>query len=224
MPWVRSPAVIDVVLPVLDEVAALPRVLASLPPGYRGIVVDNGSTDGSAEVARSLGATVVEEPERGFGSACATGLAAASTEIVCFMDCDGSLDGADLPRLTAPLLGREQDLVIGRRRPLPGSWPAHAALANRVLAAIVRRRTGLPLRDLGPMRAVRREALGDLGMTDRRFGWPLEMVLRAARADWRVLEVDVPYAPRLGRSKVTGTLRGTVRAVRDMRRVSRELR
>lgn len=215
---------IDVVLPVLDEAAALPGVLASLPAGYRPIVVDNGSSDGSAALARSLGAAVVDEPVRGFGAACAAGLAAAEAEIVCFMDCDGSLDGADLPRVTSPIGSGAQDLVLGRRRPTAGSWPVHAALANKVLAAGVRHRTGLPLRDVGPMRAMRRNALIDLGMTDRRFGWPLEMVLRAAHAGWRVLEVDVPYAPRVGRSKVTGTVRGTARTVIDMQRVGRALR
>lgn len=215
---------IDVVLPVLDEADALPSVLASLLPGYRAIVVDNGSSDGSAGVARSLGATVVDEPRRGFGAACAAGLAAAEAEIVCFMDCDGSLDGADLPRVAGPVASGAQELVLGRRRPAAGSWPAHAAFANAVLAAEVRRRTGLALRDLGPMRATRRTALIDLGMTDRRFGWPLEMVLRAARAGWRVAEVDVPYAPRVGRSKVTGTVRGTALTVFDMQRIGRSLR
>ena len=150
---------IDVVLPVLDEAAALPRVLASLLPGYRAIVVDNGSSDGSAGVARALGATVVDEPHRGFGAACAAGLAVAEAEIVCFMDCDGSLDGADLPRVAGPVASGAQDLVLGRRRAEAGSWPVHAAIANAVLAAGVRRRTGLPIRDLGPMRAVRRTAL-----------------------------------------------------------------
>jgi dTDP-L-rhamnose 4-epimerase len=216
--------VIDVVLPVLDEAAALPRVLASLPSGYRPIVVDNGSTDGSAALARAHGASVVHEPQRGFGAACATGLAVAEAEIVCFMDCDGSLDGADLPCVATPVASGAQDLVLGRRRAAAGAWPAHAALANTVLAAAVRRRTGLAIRDLGPMRAVRRTSLLDLGMIDRRFGWPLEMVLRAAHAGWRVLEVDVPYAPRVGRSKVTGTVRGSARAVMDMQRVGRALR
>jgi dTDP-L-rhamnose 4-epimerase len=216
--------VIDVVLPVLDEAAALPGVIASLPPGYRPIVVDNGSTDGSGSVARSLGARVVDEPQRGFGAACAAGLAVASAGVVCFMDCDGSLDGGDLPQVAGPVVAGTHDLVLGRRRAAAGAWPVHAAVANVVLAAGVRRRTGLPLRDLGPMRAARRDALLGLGMVDRRFGWPLEMVLRAARAGWRVDEVDVPYAPRVGRSKVTGTVRGTARAVRDMQRVGRALR
>jgi glycosyltransferase involved in cell wall biosynthesis len=216
--------VVDVVLPVLDEAAALPVVLSSLPSDVRPIVVDNGSTDGSAAVARRLGATVVDEPERGFGAACSAGLAAATAELVCFMDCDGSLDGADLSRVWAPVRAGEADLVLGRRVPEPGALAAHAALANRVLAARVRRRTGAPVRDLGPMRAVRRVDLLDLGMLDRRFGWPLEMVLRAGMAGWRVREVDVPYRTRIGRSKVTGTLRGTARTIRDMHRIDRALR
>jgi hypothetical protein len=140
------------------------------------------------------------------------------------MDCDGSLDGADLPTVCAPVLGGDADLVMGRRMATRGAFPPHAALANRVLAARVRRRTGAPVRDLGPMRAMRRRDLAELGMTDRRFGWPLEMVLRAAQAGWRVREVDVPYAPRLGRSKVTGTVKGTAQAIRDMRRIERALR
>lgn len=216
--------VIDVVLPVLDEAGALPKVLASIPPGYRAIVVDNGSIDGSADIACRLGATVVDEPRRGFGAACAAGLAAARSEVVCFMDCDGSLDGVDLPRVAGPVVRGEADLVLGRRRADRGAWPVHAALANRALATGVRRRTGMTLRDLGPMRAARRAALDELGMADLRFGWPLEMVLRAAHAGWRVDEVDVRYAPRIGRSKVTGTVGGTWRAIHDMRRVARSLR
>lgn len=215
---------IDVILPVLDEAGALPTVLASIPAGYRAIVVDNGSTDGSAAIARRLGATVVDEPRRGFGAACAAGLAAARSEVVCFMDCDGSLDGVDLPRVADPVTRGDADLVLGRRRAERGAWPVHAALANRALATGVRRRTGMVLRDLGPMRATRRTALDGLGMADLRFGWPLEMVLRASHAGWRVDEVDVRYAPRIGRSKVTGTVRGTWRAIHDMRRVAQALR
>ena len=206
---------IDVVLPVLDEVDAIPRVLASIPSSYRAIVVDNGSTDDSAVVAAACGARVVHEPRRGFGSACFAGLLAAEHDVVCFMDCDGSLDGADLPRVADPVLAGA-DLVLGARVATPGAWPLHARLANRVLAAEVRRRTGLALFDLGPMRAARREALLALELRDRRFGWPLEMVVRAAQARWRIAEVEVPYRPRVGASKVTGTVRGTVRTVHDM--------
>jgi glycosyltransferase involved in cell wall biosynthesis len=211
--------VIDVVLPALDEAAALPGLLTRLPSGYRAIVVDNGSTDGTPDVARAHGATVIAESVRGFGAACFAGLCAARADIVCFMDADGSLDPADLDLVVAPVIAGRADLVLGARQPQRGAWPAHARTANRVLAAELRRRTGRTLTDLGPMRAARREPLLALGIADRRSGWPLEMVLRAARAGWHVEEVPVPYAPRIGRSKVTGTVRGTLQAVRDMRRV-----
>jgi len=206
----------DVVLPVLDERDALPWVLERVPPDYVPIVVDNGSSDGSGELAERLGAQVVREPRRGFGAACWSGLAAARAEVVCFMDCDASFDPRQLPRVADPVTAGRCDLVLGARAPAPGAWPAHARAANAVLAWELRRRAGVPLRDLGPMRAARREALLALGIADRRFGWPLEMVLRAAAAGWRIDEVAVDYHPREGRSKVTGTVRGTLRAVRDM--------
>ncbi len=212
---------IDVILPVLNESAVIPRVVRSLPSGYRAIVVDNGSTDDSAAVARSCGAVVISEPQRGFGAACHAGLCAATTDIVAFMDCDGSLDGGDLPGVVASVLAGESDLVLGARIARRGAWPIHARLANRVLAYEIRRRTGLLLRDLGPMRAARREPLVALGIADRRFGWPLEMVVLAHRAGWIVTELDVPYANRVGTSKVTGTLLGTARTVRDMAAVLR---
>jgi glycosyltransferase involved in cell wall biosynthesis len=182
-------------------------------------VVDNGSTDGTAAVARDHGATVIEETRRGFGAACFAGLCAATTDVVCFMDADGSLDPRRLELVAGPVVEGWTDLVLGARRPQRGAWPAHARAANWALATEVRRRTGASMSDLGPMRAARRVPLLGLGIADRRSGWPLEMVLRAARAGWRIDEVPVPYAPRIGRSKVTGTVRGTVQAVRDMRRV-----
>jgi glycosyltransferase involved in cell wall biosynthesis len=206
----------DVIIPVLDEAAALPWVLSRIPAGYAAIVVDNGSGDGSADVAAAHGARVVAEPRRGFGAACFAGLAAARAEVVCFMDGDGSLDPAELPRVAAPVLAGAADLVLGARRAVPGAWPLPARAANRALALELGRRTGLRLRDLGPMRAGRRRELLALGIADRRFGWPLEMVVRARRAGWRIAEVPVAYGPRTGRSKVTGTVGGFVRTVRDM--------
>ncbi len=143
----------------------------------------------------------------------------ATAPVVCFCDADASLDPQQLERVLAPLLAGTADLVLGRRRPAPGAWPWHARAANRVLARHLSRRTGVPLRDLGPMRAARREDLLALELTDRRFGYPLEMVVSAIAAGWRVAEVDVDYLPRSGRSKVTGTVRGTVRTVQDMRAV-----
>ena len=220
-----------VVLPCLDEAAALPQVLAGLPSGYRAIVADNESTDGSADVARGLGALVVQASPRGFGAACHAGLLAADAlgldpddDVICFADADGSLDLRQLPRVADPVLAGAADLVLGRRRPTTrGAWPPHARVGNAVLARSIRRRTGYDVHDLGPMRACRRSQLMALGLQDRRFGYPLEMVTRASGAGWRVLEVDVDYLPRTGRSKVTGTVGGTVRAVRDMREVLRSL-
>jgi glycosyltransferase involved in cell wall biosynthesis len=210
---------IDIVLPALNERDALPGVLASLPPGFRPIVVDNGSSDGTGAIASGLGADVVVEPRRGFGAACFAGLCVARTEVVCFMDCDGSLVGTELPLVCAPVVERHADLVLGARRPeRRRDWPLHARTANAVLARVVSHRTGATLSDLGPMRAARREPLLGLGIVDRRFGWPLEMVLRAGRAGWRIREVPVTYRARVGRSKVTGTVRGTARAVVDMTR------
>lgn len=218
-PHLASPSVVDVILPVLDEAAALAAVLPRVPGGHRPIVVDNGSTDGSAQVARALGALVVHEPIRGFGAACFAGLRAATADVVCFMDADGSLDARELPRVSAPVQQGAADLVLGARCASRRAWPAHARAANRLLALELRRRGGVALTDLGPMRAARREALLALGIADRRFGWPLEMVLLAARAGWRIDQVPVGYRPRIGRSKVTGSVRGTARAVRDMARV-----
>jgi len=206
----------DVILPVLDEAQALPAVLGAMAPGYHPIVVDNGSRDGSAQIAAQLGAQVVHEPRRGFGSACFAGLRAATDPVVCFMDADASLDPRDLPRVAAAVLEGDADLVLGARLAECGAWPLHARLANRALTLELRRRTGLRLTDLGPMRAARREPLLALGVRDRACGWPLEMVLLAASAGWRIDEVGVAYRARTGRSKVTGTARGTMRAVRDM--------
>jgi glycosyltransferase involved in cell wall biosynthesis len=203
---------IDVVLPCLDEAAALPWVLTRLPDGYRAIVADNGSGDGSADIAAMHGAHVVHEPRRGFGAACHAGLLAATSDIVCFMDADASLDPVELPNVVRLLAAA--DLALGRRRPVTRrAWPSHARIGN----ALIARRVGL--RDIGPMRAAPRERLLELGLTDRRSGYPLEMVLLAGRRGWRIAETDVAYHPRAGRSKVTGTVRGTLQAVRDMRRV-----
>ena len=164
----------------------------------------------------SLGAQVVTETIRGFGAACWAGLMAAHEDVVCFMDGDGSLDPGELPRLADPIMRGEIELMLGARQAERGAWPLHARLANRVLMAEVRRRTTLTLSDLGPMRVAQRTGLIELALADRRSGWPLEMVLRAHRAGWRVNELPVAYRPRTGRSKVTGTVRGTLQAVGDM--------
>jgi glycosyltransferase involved in cell wall biosynthesis len=209
--------VIEVILPVLDEAGAIPGVLAAMPAGFAPLVVDNDSRDGSGQVASALGARVILERSRGFGAACFAGLRAARSDVVCFMDCDGSLDPAELPLVADPIRSGELDLCLGARAPSPGAWPWHARIANRVLAFELRRRCGVPLSDLGPMRAARRAELLELGIGDRGFGWPLEMVLKAAAGDWQIGEVTVTYRARAaGQSKVSGSARGTLRAVRDM--------
>ena len=214
----------DVVLPVLNEAGNIAWLLERMPVGYRAIVVDNGSSDGSGDIARSFGATVVDEPTRGFGSACWAGLQACRDDVVCFMDADGSLDPLVLPYVAGLVARGDADLVVARRIADRGAWPLHARLANRVVAAQLGRRTGVRLHDLGPMRAVGREALLGLGMEDRRSGWPLEMMIRAHRAGLVIREVALPYHRRQsGKSKETGTVRGTVRAVVDMSRLLRSL-
>lgn len=216
------PDSVDLVLPCLDEAAALPWILSRIPEGYRPIVADNGSTDGSPEVAAAHGAHVVHVAQRGFGAAAHAGLLAATADVVCFMDADGSFDPGQLGRVAEPVLAGTADLVLGRRRPTTKrAWPVHARLGNAVVAGRLRRAAGLPIHDLGPMRAARREALIALNLRDRRFGYPLEMIVSAARAGWRIDEVDVDYAPRWAgtTSKVTGTLRGTLRTIADMTEV-----
>jgi len=209
----------DVILPALNEEGALGWIMERMPKGYRAIVVDNGSTDNTAEVAAELGALVISEIQQGFGAACWAGLMAATAEIVCFMDADASFDPIELPRVVAAVQAGTADLVLGSRQPEPGAWPLHARLANKVLAFEIRRRTGAAITDLGPMRAANRQALIQLGLRDRRSGWPLEMVLRAQEAGWRLEEVPISYRPRIGKSKVTGTVIGTARALSDMSRL-----
>ena len=216
---------VDVVLPCLNEAKALPWLLARLPEGYRAIVVDNGSTDGSAQVAEAAGATVIHEARRGFGAAAHAGLLHATAPIVAFCDADASMDPLDLPLVVDPVAAGEADLVLGRRRPTEaGSWPLHARIADSTLSWRLRRTTGVNIYDLGPMRAARRESLLSLDLQDRRSGYPLEVFLKAAALDWRIREVDTPYAPRVGRSKVTGTVRGTLTAIGDMSRLLKEAR
>lgn len=214
------PARGDIVLPCLNEADALPWVLNRIPDGWRAIVVDNGSTDGSPGIAARLGARVVTEPRRGFGAAAHAGLTAATADLVAFCDCDASLDPSEIPRIAAPVAAGRADLVLARRRPTaPGAWPPHARVGNLALARMLRARTGLRLHDLGPLRVARRTDLLALDLTDRRSGYPLQMVVAAADSGWRVEETETPYLPRSGRSKVTGTWRGTWHAVRDMRAV-----
>lgn len=210
---------IDIVLPCLNEAAALPWVLSRIPTGARAIVVDNGSSDGSSAIAAELGALVVACRQRGYGAACHSGLQAATAEVVAFCDCDASIDPADVLRLAERLVDGA-DLVLSRRRTSSmRAWPVHARLANRELARRLRRHTGVYLHDVGPLRVARREALRELDLNDRRCGYPVETIVKAARAGWHIVEVDVAYSPRVGRSKVTGTVRGTANAIRDINAV-----
>jgi glycosyltransferase involved in cell wall biosynthesis len=215
-----SPAAVTVVLPCLDEAVSLPAVLAAMPVGYRPLVVDNNSTDGTAEVARRHGADVVFEARPGYGSAVHAGVVAAATPVVAVLDADGSLDPRQLPCLVAQL-DRGAQMAVGRRRPAPGlRWPWHARLGTAAVCWRLRRRHGLPVHDIAPMRVVRRDDLLALGVTDRRSGYPLELLVRAAAAGWRVVERDVTYGPRTGgKSKVSGSLRGSVVAAMDFWRV-----
>ena len=209
--------VADVVLPCLNEAEALPGVLARLPAGFRAVVVDNGSTDDTVAVAEAAGATVVREPRKGYGAAVHAGIEAATADYVCVIDADGSLAPEVLPGLVADVAAGRADMAVGRRRPVgKGAWPWHARAGNALIAGLLRRR-GVAVHDIAPVRVARREDLLALGVTDRAFGYPLELLLRAGSAGWRLHEVDVEYRPRTGgRSKVSGSVRGTVRAVRDM--------
>jgi glycosyltransferase involved in cell wall biosynthesis len=207
---------VEIVLPCLDEAEALPGVLAALPEGWPVLVVDNGSADGTAEVARACGARVVAEPRRGYGAAVHTGLEHSRAELVAVLDGDGSLDAGVLPAMAGAVASGRADLAAGRRVPDPGCWPWHARVGNTLIAAELRRR-GVPVHDIAPIRVARRSALLGLGIVDRAFGYPLELLLRAGAAGWRIEETPVRYVRRAGgRSKVSGSVTGTARAVRDM--------
>ncbi len=212
---------VAVLIPALDEEEALPPVLAALrAQGFeRLVVVDNGSSDGTARVAEEEGATVVHEPRRGYGSACLAGIRALRSDppaIVAFLDGDGSDDPADLPGLLAPIRAGEAEFVLGVRpggRGRGGAVPWHARWGNAAVRAGMRLLHGAGASDLGPFRAIRFDALEALAMDDRNWGWTLQMQLRAHHAGLRVLEVPVRHRPRSGgRSKVSGTLRGSVGA------------
>lgn len=212
------------IIPALDEEAALAQVLADLPragPGFRVrevVVVDNGSTDRTAAVAREAGATVIDEPRRGYGSACMAGLASLRLDppdVVAFLDADHSDDPSQLPELMAPVVSRQAELAIGSRmrgRPEPGSLTAAQAFGSRLAALLLKLLFGLAATDLGPFRAIRWQSLEALGMRDRDFGWTVEMQARAARSGLRVVEVPARYRPRIGRSKISGTVRGALGA------------
>ncbi|MCR1783970.1 glycosyltransferase family 2 protein [Nocardioides carbamazepini] len=212
----------QLVLPCRDEAPALRLLLPRVPRGLGVVVVDNGSTDETAAVAARAGALVVDEPRPGYGAAVDAGVRAATATFVAVMDGDGSFDPADVLPLLALVRDGEADLAMGRRDRTTGMRPPWTArLGNALVLATVRRRTGVALDDLGPLRVARRADLLALGIEDRRFGYPVELVDRAARAGWRIVERDVAYHPRTPgtRSKVSGSVSGTFRAGRDFLRV-----
>ncbi len=211
---------IAVVIPVHNEEGALPLVFAAIPRDLveEVVVVDNASTDGSAAAARAGGATLLEEPRLGYGAACLKGiayLARKRPDVVVFLDGDHSDHPEEMPRLLAPILQGESDLVIGSRvlgRREPGSLLPQARAGNWLATRLIRLLYGGRFTDLGPFRAIRFERLLDLGMRDRDFGWTAEMQVKAVKRGLRTAEVPVSYRRRAGVSKITGTLRGTLRA------------
>ena len=218
---VPIPVNLDVVIPALNEEASLPLVLAALPrpPVRRVVVADNGSTDDTARVAREGGAVVVDAPRRGYGSACLAGLGFlrrnGPPDVVVFVDADYSDHPDELPALVAPILAGQADLVIGSRvlgNRERGALLPQARAGNLVACWLIRLLYGHRYTDLGPFRAVRWEALERIGMTDPNFGWTAEMQVKALRHGLRVAEVPVSYRRRVGVSKITGTISGTVRA------------
>ncbi len=214
--------VCDLVLPCRDEGPALLGLLPRVPAAFRVIVVDNGSSDDTAAVARRLGATVVTEQTPGYGAAVHAGLEAATADYVAFMDGDASFDPDDLVPLLAEVRSGRADLAVGRRRPVGrGVWPWHARAGNALIVAWLRRRIGMAAHDIAPIRVCRRAELLALDVQDRRFGYPVELLQKATRAGWRFHERDVGYHPRAvgTRSKVSGSVKGTVRTARDFWKV-----
>ena len=215
---------VALIIPALNEQDSIGRVVGDLPRDliYDIIVVDNGSTDGTADVAARLGAKVVTEPRPGYGAAVHAGVEAATATYVAVMDGDGSFDPAELLPLLDDVRSGRAEMAVGRRRPVArGVWPWHARFGNTLVVTWLRRRIAMPVHDIAPMRVVGRRQLLDLGVEDRRFGYPVELLDRATRAGWRFTERDVGYHPRAEgtRSKVSGSVRGTARTARDFWRV-----
>lgn len=212
----------DLILPCRDEGRALIGLLPRIPADFSVIVVDNGSRDDTSSVAAALGATVIAESRPGYGSAVHAGLLAATSEFVAFMDGDGSFDPQALVPMLAQVRSGQADMALGRRRPSHrGVWPWHARVGNALILAWLRRRIGMTVHDIAPIRVCRRQALLDLDVQDRRFGYPVELLQKATKAGWRLAESDVAYGPRAKgtKSKVSGSVVGTVRAARDFWKV-----
>ncbi len=220
---------VAIVIPALNEAAALRHLLPEIPGDFAQwiIVADNGSTDGTAAVARAAGAVVANEPTRGYGRNCLKGFRTACSlgaDIVIFMDGDGSDDPADLPMMLAPLSEGRADLVIGSRvsdRAEQGAIPTQARLGNRLVSQLIRMLYGVHLSDIGSFRAIRCSSLENLQMSEMTFGWPVEMLVKAARARYRIVELPIHYRHRShGRSKVAGTIAGSLKAAYYMLRTT----
>lgn len=215
---------VALILPCRDEGPSLRWLLPQVPEELDVVVVDNGSSDDTAEVARELGALVVTEPRPGYGAAVHAGIVAAQADVVVIMDGDGSFDPGVVPGLVAEWTRGGIDMIVGRRRPVSWrTWPWHARLGNLLVLAILRHRVGIAVHDIAPLRVSARQPLLDLGVEDRRFGYPVELLLRASRAEWTIVERDVDYRPRVAgtKSKVSGSVRGTLRTARDFWKVLR---
>jgi glycosyltransferase involved in cell wall biosynthesis len=209
---------VSVIIPTHNEAEAIARVLADLPTDLTTevIVVDSNSSDGTPEIAARMGAGVIPEPRRGYGRACLTGLASAnSPDVVVFLDGDYSDRPSELPILLAPIVEGRADITLGCRlheRSTAGALPWHQAFGNRLSAGLIRLFYGLNITDLGPFRAARADVLRTLALEETTYGWAVEMILKGALAGFRVVEVPVSYHPRIGKSKISGTLKGTVGA------------
>lgn len=206
-----------VVIPALNEERSLPLVLAELPPVGAVVVADNGSTDRTAEVARAAGARVVSAPRRGYGTACLAGIAAARAldpEVLVILDGDHSDYPEELPALVDPILDDRADLVLGDRTRWaePGALTPQQVWGNRLATALIARRCGHRYRDMGPFRAIRFSSLLALEMEDPTWGWNVEMQMKAVQQGLRVVELPVRYRPRIGHSKISGTVPGVLRA------------
>jgi glycosyltransferase involved in cell wall biosynthesis len=218
---------VSLIIPALNEEESLADVLASVPATVVDeiIVVDNGSTDRTAAVARHAGVQVVTEPRKGYGAACWSGFKASEDAgVLVFMDGDGSFQPGDIPRLTEPIANGTADLVLGSRTlGIEGAKaiPFHARFGNRLVAFIIGLISAIRITDLGPFRAISRKTLENLSMQERTYGWPCEMIIKAGKLGYRVFEVPVTYRPRTGgKSKVSGTIAGSIRAAIAMLRVT----